>query len=104
MNNPLSSRIGALAGALLAVFLLGCAQMSPPSAGAGSVLQRIQDRGALVVGMAGDMPPLNYRSRDGDMMGFEVDLARAFAGRMNVDLAVDLPLHPAAGVCVNHHP
>lgn len=84
--------VAALAASLLAVFLLGCAQMSPRSAdagGPGSVLQRIQDRGALVVGMAGDMPPLNYRSRDGEMMGLEVDLARGFARRMNVDLAID---------------
>ena len=44
---------------------------------------------ALVAGMAGDMPPRDYRSRDAGMMGFEVDLARGLAGRMDLDLTVD---------------
>ena len=72
----------------LLLFLSGCAQMNGntanASASASPVIDRIQQRGELVVGMAGNMPPLNMTTKEGELIGYEVDLARAMAGAMGV--------------------
>lgn len=51
-------------------------------------LSRIVSSGTLRVGMSGSQPPLNFESKDGEMMGLEVDLARALAALMRVDLEI----------------
>ncbi len=50
------------------------------------VLDRIQSRGELIVGTAADMPPLNMTTKDNRIIGLEIDLARALAEAMEVDL------------------
>ena len=65
---------------------------SPPAARAADadspVLSRIVSGGTLRVGMSGAQPPLNFESKGGELMGVEVDLARALAGMMGVDLEI----------------
>ena len=74
----------------LLLFLIGCAQTNSntvnasASASASPVIDRIQQRGQLVVGMTGNMPPLNMTTKQGELIGYEVDLARAMAGAMGV--------------------
>jgi polar amino acid transport system substrate-binding protein len=72
----------------LLLFLSGCAQMNGNTANAKAsaspVIDRIQQRGELAVGMAGNMPPLNMTTKEGELIGYEVDLARAMAGAMGV--------------------
>ena len=67
--------------ASLLLLLSGCAQTNSNTANASDspVIDRIMKRGELVVGMAGNMPPLNMTSKEGELMGYEVDLARAMA-------------------------
>lgn len=50
------------------------------------VLDRIQNRGELVVGTAADMPPFNMTTKDNRIIGLEVDLARALAQALDVEL------------------
>ncbi len=52
------------------------------------VLDRIQSRGALIVGTAAGMPPLNMTTKDNRIIGLEVDLARALADAMGVGLTL----------------
>ena len=67
------------------VLFIGCsASVSPPPAP--TTLARIQQRGELVVGTAASMPPLNMTTKTGEIIGFEVDMARAMADAMNVKL------------------
>lgn len=67
------------------IFLTGCAQMQQKTSDTESpVLDRIQQRGELVVGTMGNMPPLNMTSKDGEIFGLEPDLARLMANAMNV--------------------
>ncbi|MBN2879883.1 MAG: amino acid ABC transporter substrate-binding protein [Clostridia bacterium] len=40
----------------------------------------------LVVGVTDDYPPMGYRNTEGDLTGFEVDLAKAIASEMGVEL------------------
>ena len=56
------------------------------------VLDRILMKKELVVGTAASMPPLNMRTKDGQIIGMEVDLANLFAGGMGVKLTLK-PMH-----------
>ena len=72
---------------VLAVMLVtGCTQTQQGSSttSASPVLDRIQNRGELIVGTMGNMPPLNMTSKDGEIFGLEPDLARLLAKAMNV--------------------
>src|SRR2546425_12494118 len=72
---------------MLLTLAAGCA---PASTTAGpsptSVLGRIRAKGELVVGTAASMPPLNMTTKTGEIIGLEIDLARAMADSMKVKL------------------
>lgn len=59
-----------------------------PAAAEADTLARIVQSGKLRVGMSGNQPPLNFRSKSGTMMGLEVDLAQALASLMQVKLEI----------------
>ncbi len=75
-----------LVSILALIFFTGCAQMQQGSSGtsASPVLDRIQQRGELIVGTMGNMPPLNMTFKDGEIFGLEPDLARLLAEAMDV--------------------
>lgn len=77
-----------LVSILLAIFFAGCAQTQQRavSASASPVLDRIQQRGELIVGTMGNMPPLNMTAKNGDIFGLEPDLARMMAEAMDVNV------------------
>jgi polar amino acid transport system substrate-binding protein len=51
---------------------------------AGPIFDDILKKGELVVGMTGDQPPLTAVSKDGELIGFDADLARSIAQSMNL--------------------
>jgi polar amino acid transport system substrate-binding protein len=51
-------------------------------------VHRIVARGELRVGMSGTQPPLNMKDRAGALIGLDVDLARALADAMGVELVL----------------
>lgn len=55
---------------------------------AASTLSGILQKGELVVGTAGDMPPFNMTTKDGKVIGLEPTLARYMAGAMGVKLKI----------------
>ncbi len=55
---------------------------------AGDTLERIVDFEVLKVGMSGNQPPMTMTTREGGLMGFDVDLAQALAMAMNVKLEI----------------
>ena len=59
-------------------------QQGTSSKSASPVLDRIQNRGELIVGTMGNMPPLNMTSKEGEIFGLEPDLAKMMAGAMGV--------------------
>jgi polar amino acid transport system substrate-binding protein len=75
-----------LVSILALIFFTGCTQMqqTTSSTSTSPVLDRIQKRGELVVGTMGNMPPLNMTAKDGEIFGFEPDLAEKLAAAMNV--------------------
>ena len=50
-------------------------------------VQRIIERGTLLVGTTGDYRPLSYREADGKYWGFGIEMAGKIAERLNVDIA-----------------
>jgi len=76
--------------AVVAALFAACANMQGQGVVGSSspVLSRIVERGELVVGTAASMPPLNMTTKEGEIIGFEIDLARNMAGAMGVRLNV----------------
>ena len=64
---------------------LGTFVLTSPS----PVLDRIQQRGELVVGTAAGMPPLNMTTKDGEIIGLDADLSRYLADAMEVNLRLE---------------
>lgn len=58
------------------------------TAAAGALLDGIQKRGELVVGMSGDQPPLNATTRDGRLVGLEADISSRMASAMGVKIRI----------------
>ncbi|HUL21379.1 MAG TPA: transporter substrate-binding domain-containing protein [Thermodesulfobacteriota bacterium] len=72
----------------LLVSLWGQALGAGESAKVSPVLDRIMAKKELIVGTAASMPPLNMTTKEGEIIGAEIDLARAFASAMEVKLTL----------------
>ena len=53
---------------------------------AGPVLDRIQQRGVLVVGTSGTQPPLTMKDKNGEVIGLDMDIATYMSDAMEVKL------------------
>jgi polar amino acid transport system substrate-binding protein len=74
---------------LLSLMCVGCSTLGM----GGNGTDRIKNSGQLRVGMSGDYPPLNAKTSDGYLIGFEADLAAALAAILRVELVlVEMPL------------
>ena len=69
------------------VFIIAALFMSmAATADYSPVLEKFLKTGELRVGMSGNQPPLNTHSRDGGLIGLEVDLAKQLASAMGVEV------------------
>ena len=68
--------------------LLAAALVAPTALAQSPVLDRVIDFKVLKVGMSGNQPPMNTNSRSGQLIGYEVDLARALASAMGARLEI----------------
>jgi len=78
--------------AFFALLIAGCATNGTGTTGgksASPVLDRVLQRGELVVGTAANMPPMNMRTRNGDIIGMDVDIAKVMAASMGVKLRLE---------------
>jgi polar amino acid transport system substrate-binding protein len=76
---------------LTLTFLSSCAHKRGPFFlfSASPVLDRILQRGELIVGTAGSMPPLNMTTKAGKIIGLEAELAANIATAMGVKLKLE---------------
>jgi polar amino acid transport system substrate-binding protein len=51
-------------------------------------LQEIQDKGVLILGCDDEFPPMGFVDENGELVGFDIDLARAAAEKLGVELEV----------------
>ena len=68
------------------IALQACANDDRPSTGQPTV-ERITERGTLLVGTTGDYRPLSYKEADGNYWGFGIEVAGKIAERLNVNIA-----------------
>ncbi|MEM8563266.1 MAG: transporter substrate-binding domain-containing protein [Pseudomonadota bacterium] len=71
-----------LMGCLLALCSAGVSLAASP------VLDRVVDTGVLRVAMSADQPPFSLRNREQVLIGYDVDLAKALAEVMKVQLEI----------------
>lgn len=78
-----------LSALLAAALLLGACRSLPAPGGAPAPdphLAAILATGRLRVALSADRPPLNLKNRSGQIVGFEVDIVRALATAMGLEL------------------
>ncbi|MBQ2881445.1 MAG: transporter substrate-binding domain-containing protein [Clostridia bacterium] len=51
-------------------------------------LQKILDKGYMVLGLDENFPPMGYRNESGTIVGFDIDLATEVAERLGVELQI----------------
>ena len=82
MNRFAKFAASALALSLVPAMLMGCGKKEAPT---GSDLDYIKQKGTLVVGIT-DFAPMDYQDADGSWIGFDADLAKAFAESLGVEV------------------
>jgi len=74
---------------VIGCLMAGCAEMNQTTKTSSSpVMDRIVSRGELRVGISGDMPPMNLRTKDDKIIGMDVDVATMIAESMGIKLNV----------------
>ena len=72
---------------LLLLMTVGCNAMQTKD---GSTLDRIQERGQLILGTSGNMPTMTQVDAQGKVSGFDIDIARLMADVMEVKLVTEV--------------
>ena len=78
LRSLITTGVGLLAGILVAA-----------APAAGQTLDKIKQRGVLVVGSKADYKPFGFRDPAGNIVGFEPDLARDVAERLSARLELE---------------
>ncbi len=65
------------------LFAAGSKEQAP---GVDNSLQKVLDKGTLIMGLDDSFPPMGFRDADNEIVGFDVDLAKSVAKRMGVEL------------------
>jgi polar amino acid transport system substrate-binding protein len=76
--------------AIAVVILFSCAHMTQTGQemATSGHLARIIQKGEFVVGTTGNMPPLNMTAKNGEVIGFEIDMVRMMAKALGAELKV----------------
>lgn len=51
-------------------------------------LQKIKDKGTLILGLDDTFPPMGFRDENNNVVGFDIDLAKEVATRLGVELVI----------------
>jgi len=54
----------------------------------GSSLQKILDKGTLVLGLDDSFPPMGFRNENNEIVGFDIDVAKEVSKRLGVELVL----------------
>lgn len=73
------------AGAVALAGLVGCSGTEDRSASSADLLEEIQDRGEMVFATEGTWSPWTFHNEDGDLTGYDIEVARGIAERLGVE-------------------
>ncbi|WP_308461609.1 transporter substrate-binding domain-containing protein, partial [Brachyspira pilosicoli] len=71
------------------IFAISCSKTQTQNTEASAIdnsLQKIKENGKLVLGLDDTLAPMGFRDDNGDIVGFDIDLAREVANRLGVEL------------------
>ena len=71
---------------VMTLSLAACSKSSPASNDTSkSDLDYVKEKGTLIVGIT-DFEPMDYKDADGNWIGFDADMAKAFAESLGVEV------------------
>ncbi len=74
---------------MLAVFMLASVMTMAASAkGSDDLLETIQERGTIIVGLEGDWAPWSYVDENDELTGYDVEVAKAIADKLGVEIQI----------------
>ncbi|MBO4404654.1 MAG: amino acid ABC transporter substrate-binding protein [Treponema sp.] len=71
----------AAAAALLAAAFVSCSKKAAPD----NSLEALKERGVFVLGLDASFPPMGFTDDDGNIVGYDIDLAKEVASRLGVE-------------------
>lgn len=75
--------------AVLAVFMLASVlTMAASAKGSDDLLETIQKRGTIIVGLEGDWAPWSYVDENDELTGYDVEVAKAIADKLGVEIQI----------------
>ncbi|SKC76303.1 transporter substrate-binding domain-containing protein [Maledivibacter halophilus] len=89
MNKKLNQIIGVILILMTVFSLIGCGSSNTADNNESkeqTVLEKIQEKGVIVVGTSPDYPPFETIDEKGNIVGFDIDLANEIAAKLGVDL------------------
>ena len=73
--------------ALVSILLISAAAASgQKESGKDLSLQNVVDKGTFVLGLDDSFPPMGFRDENGEIVGFDIDVAREVASRLGTEL------------------
>ena len=74
---------------MLAVFMLASVlSMAVSAKGSDDLLETIQKRGTIIVGLEGDWAPWSYVDENDELTGYDVEVAKAIADKLGVEIQI----------------
>lgn len=74
---------------MLAVFMLASVlTMAVSAKGSDGLLETIQKRGTIIVGLEGDWAPWSYVDENDELTGYDVEVAKAIADKLGVEIQI----------------
>lgn len=74
---------------MLAVFMLASVlTMAVSAKGSDDLLETIQKRGTIIVGLEGDWAPWSYVDENDELTGYDVEVAKAIADKLGVEIQI----------------
>lgn len=74
---------------MLAVFMLASVlTMAASAKGSDDLLETIQERGTIIVGLEGDWAPWSYVDENDELTGYDVEVAKAIADKLGVEIQI----------------
>lgn len=73
---------------MVAVMVLSLAACQKNESGEDNSLKYIQDNGKLILGLDDAFPPMGFRDENNEIVGFDIDLAKAVSEKLGVELVL----------------
>lgn len=72
----------------MSIFAVGCGKSEEPAADVDTSLTDLQAKGTMVVGVDDAFPPMGFIGDDGEITGFDVELAKLVAEKLGVETVI----------------